>query len=272
MSKKGQSWKIVRPFDVERMVRPVYFRIEDLNPNRRVAFHTHPWGQLLFSLEGILQAETEQKNYIILPQHALWIPGGLRHQVSTKTGTKFRGLYMDEPLLSLLENRCVVLEVDGLLRELLLAGTALPIEYDENGPDGRLIQVLMDRLVAVKRVNFHLPLPETGGLRKMVEQLLENPADGQTLKDWAIFLNTSERTLGRRFQKELGMGFREWRQRLHVLESLSRLEEGESVTSIALSLGYESLSAYIAMFRRQVGAPPGRYRQETESKSLVVNK
>ncbi|KAB2683248.1 helix-turn-helix domain-containing protein, partial [Brucella pseudogrignonensis] len=42
-----------------------------------------------------------------------------------------------------------------------------------------------------------------------------------------------------------------------------RLAEGESVTNIALDLGYENASAFIAMFRRMLGTTPARYINET---------
>ena len=41
--------------------------------------------------------------------------------------------------------------------------------------------------------------------------------------------------------------------------ALARLAAGEPVTRIALDLGYESPSAFAAMFKRALGAPPSRY-------------
>ncbi len=43
----------------------------------------------------------------------------------------------------------------------------------------------------------------------------------------------------------------------------SELSGGESVTNIAIDLGYESPSAFIAMFRRMLGTTPARYLTET---------
>ncbi len=69
----------------------------------------------------------------------------------------------------------------------------------------------------------------------------------------------SARTLARLFEREAGMTFGSWRQQLRLLRSLELLAGGESVTSVALSLGYESLSAFVSMFRRNLGRTPGRY-------------
>jgi len=39
------------------------------------------------------------------------------------------------------------------------------------------------------------------------------------------------------------------------------LAAGHSVTSVALQVGYDGTSAFIAMFRRATGRTPGRYAQ-----------
>jgi AraC-like DNA-binding protein len=55
------------------------------------------------------------------------------------------------------------------------------------------------------------------------------------------------------------MSFGPWRRQALLLASLSRLAAGEPVTNIALDLGYDSPSAFTAMFRRTLGVTPSRY-------------
>jgi len=45
-----------------------------------------------------------------------------------------------------------------------------------------------------------------------------------------------------------------------VLEAMGRLGSGAPVTQVALDLGYDSVSAFSAMFRRAAGASPSAYR------------
>ena len=66
-------------------------------------------------------------------------------------------------------------------------------------------------------------------------------------------------TLARLFRRETGLGFRAWRQQLRLLRALERIASGEAVTQLALELGYESPSAFIAMFRKSLGTSPTRY-------------
>ncbi len=45
------------------------------------------------------------------------------------------------------------------------------------------------------------------------------------------------------------------------MEALNRLAQGQSVLRVALDLGYESHSAFSAMFRRTLGMAPSDYFQ-----------
>jgi len=52
--------------------------------------------------------------------------------------------------------------------------------------------------------------------------------------------------------------------RLTILESLRRLGREEQVTTVALDLGYNSPSAFIAMFKKALGKTPGQYFKEAD--------
>ena len=69
----------------------------------------------------------------------------------------------------------------------------------------------------------------------------------------------SERTLARLIQKQTGLTFGRWRQRLHILVALQRLSAGISVQTVSQDLGYETPSAFITMFKKALGKSPRRY-------------
>ena len=64
----------------------------------------------------------------------------------------------------------------------------------------------------------------------------------------------------RLFQRETGLSFRNWRQRMRLLSSLTALEAGHTVTDAALGCGADSTSAYIAAFKQLFGATPGELK------------
>jgi AraC-like DNA-binding protein len=66
----------------------------------------------------------------------------------------------------------------------------------------------------------------------------------------------------RLFQTETGMSLGQWLRRHRLLHGLRQLAAGECVNSVALELGYNGASAFIAMFRRELGQTPKQYFQE----------
>lgn len=80
-----------------------------------------------------------------------------------------------------------------------------------------------------------------------------------TLEQAAAHLSVSGRTLSRRFQRETGLHFSDWVRRARLLAALNALATGRSVLEVALDLGYDSPSAFSAMFRRVLGVAPSDY-------------
>ncbi|MEO8559755.1 MAG: helix-turn-helix transcriptional regulator, partial [Rhodospirillales bacterium] len=83
--------------------------------------------------------------------------------------------------------------------------------------------------------------------------------DDRTLEQFADDANASARTLARLFRSETNMSFGAWRQQLRLLEAVRRMAGGAPITTVALDLGYDSPSAFAAMFRKTLGVPPSRY-------------
>lgn len=63
------------------------------------------------------------------------------------------------------------------------------------------------------------------------------------------------------------MSFVQWRNRVRLLRALVWLKEDRPVHDIALALGYGTASAFIAMFRKQIGFSPQRYRRQMRSET-----
>jgi AraC-like DNA-binding protein len=106
---------------------------------------------------------------------------------------------------------------------------------------------------------LHLPHPESPALQRIAAALAADPADGRTLDQWCAGAGLTVRTAARRFVAETGMTFGRWRQQLRLLAALERLGAGESVTTVALEVGYEDVSAFIAAFKAAMGETPAQY-------------
>lgn len=55
------------------------------------------------------------------------------------------------------------------------------------------------------------------------------------------------------------MGFKEWRQKVRLLEAINLLEKGLSVTQVALEVGYQSPSAFTYAFKQVFDTNPASY-------------
>lgn len=72
-------------------------------------------------------------------------------------------------------------------------------------------------------------------------------------------LGWSRRSLTRHFRNQTGMSVVEWRQIARLQKGMALLNGGASVTTVAISVGYDSVSSFITLFRRMLGTTPARF-------------
>jgi len=245
--------------DLATLPRPLYGSVHSL-PNQAIgAFHHHPWAQLSHALRGTLRVETERGHFLAPPGRAVWVPAGTRHAVACSPGTVIRSLYVAPDAMPVPRHACAVIVVEPLLRELIQAFSQFPVHYDRTGADGRLANVLLDRLGRAEETDLMLPWPEDPRLQAICRHLQAHPGDRASLDAHAERCHVSGRTLSRWFQRQTGLTFRQWRQRCRLLAALPALARGERVTDAALACGYDSMSAFIAAFHDQLGMTPGAF-------------
>lgn len=232
------------------------------------ASHQHRKAQLLYSVMGIINCEIEDGIWVVPPQCAIWIPGGLPHSARGTRESLCYCLFVEPDAVPDLPGQCCTIAVSPLLRELLLRATTFPELYPLGGVHSRLIAALLDELCIAPIEDLHLPMPRDPRLRRLAEGVLADPGSKTTLHDWASRIGMSERSMSRLLAQELGISFGRWRRQLHVILSLQRLTQGASVQTVALELGYENASGFVTMFRKAVGKPPARYLSDRRAGSV----
>lgn len=257
MPHRGQVEPV--PAVPEQLARPVHGRMFDIPPGYRVQMHRHDWVQFTYASAGIMQVLTERHSYLLPPQCALWIPPGVRHTVYSERVLTFRSLYLGDAVLNGYQRDCAVMQVTPLVRELIEKASGFDNDYPEHGAQARLLQVLVDEVRELPEAPFSLPLPSDPRLRRITDALQAEPGDKRSIEDWAQQVGASRRTLVRLFQAQTQLSFQAWRQRLRLLAAVPMLADGGSVTAVANELGYDSVSAFIALFQRHYGETPGRY-------------
>ena len=240
--------------------RPVVGEVFDLVDANELHPHTHHRAQLLYVVSGVITVQAAGGIWTVPPSCAIWIPGGCLHTANVVGHVSVACLYVAPEASVLLRAECGIIFVPPLLRELMLRFVSGPQLYETgDSREARLVSVLIDELNAAPEEPLHLPMPTDRRLLRIAETLIENPALRVTIDEWGARVGASNRTLSRLFREQTGMPFIKWRQQLHVGLALQRLAAGQSVTNVALDLGYEGTSAFIVMFKRMLGTTPARY-------------
>lgn len=187
------------------------------------------------------------------------MPGGIEHQVVCRGPVSFRTLYIEPDASPRLPTACRVMEVSDLLRSLIIESVDVPIDYDVKGRDGHLMQLILHEIESAPITPLFIPMPQARPLRRMCETILKDPSTRADLDHWAAKTGMSRRTLTRHFRLETGISIANWIKQARLVEAMSLMAEGASVTTVAFEVGYESSSAFGAMFRKTFGCSPKRY-------------
>jgi AraC-like DNA-binding protein len=221
--------------------------------------HSHVWHQLIYASRGVMTVNTQSGSWVVPAKRAVWVPANVVHDVAMHGLVSMRTLYIRERISRDLPAQCCVLNVSPLLRELILRSVEIGMLDRTNPTHKHLIDVLLDQLQTINSIPLQLPMPLDPRAARLADLLRQTPGETRPLHELAQVVGASKRTIERAFVIDVNMTFGKWRQQLRLLSALRLLAEGQSVTAIALEVGYESPSAFISAFKTMLGTTPGRY-------------
>lgn len=237
-----------------------FLRYEQTNARTEYLPHAHRWGQLIFVEGNVLQIEAQGKRLLTPEAFPVWIPPELEHASYNHKHTRLLTFNIAvENCVGMPQQACLI-QSGPIVKAIMADFAARQLHLPQRAADMRLCEVVLDQLLQAPVQESYLPRSDDKYLAPVLQALENHPGDNRTLAQWAQQVYTTERTLARRCQAQLGMSFSEWRQRLRFLRAISLLEQGRQVQDIALELGYSSSSALIVMFQQQAGTTPERYR------------
>jgi AraC-like DNA-binding protein len=213
------------------------------------------WHLLIYATRGVITVRAEQSAWVVPPHRGVWIPAGFKYRVELSGVVALRMLYIRAGKRRW-PRVCAVVNVTPLLRELIVRTVLIGALQSNVAAQKRLIGVIFDELSVMRTVPLQLPLPQDRRAARFATMMSEDPeAFGTALRE----CGGSRRTMERVFRSETGMSLGQWMRRQKLLLALRRIAAGESVKTIALDLGYNGASAFIAMFRRELGQTPKKY-------------
>lgn len=230
-----------------------------LPPDHYIPPHAHEWPQLVYATEGVMTVDTDAGAWVVPPHRAVWIPSGFEHAVGMTGSVRMRTLYLRPDLAHDLPASCSVIHVTPLLRELILEVIRRGLLTDDVAEHSRLVAVLLDQIAHSPEAPLKLEFPSDERARRVAARVHADLLATLPISRLVPGSGASVRTIERLFVQETGMTFGRWRQRAKILYALQRLAAGDSVTAAGLAVGYDSTSAFIAMFKRVLGTTPGSY-------------
>jgi AraC-like DNA-binding protein/quercetin dioxygenase-like cupin family protein len=253
------TWKSTNRDDYQDTPRPFAGMAKDFADGARIEPHSHPRAQLTWAASGVMSVTAASGTWVVPPNRALWIPAGTEHAIRMSGAVAMRAVYVDPVLAKRVARDCKVILVSPLLQALMLELVAAPIDYDPCGRMGHVEALFLDEIQALDAQPLHIPMPQDKRLRRVCEPLLRDPGRPETLAEWSAVAGASSRTLARLFARETGLRFVDWRNQVRLAAALVRLARGQGVAAAARAAGYDSPSAFTAMFRATLGKSPRDY-------------
>ena len=223
--------------------------------------HHHERAQLIYATAGTMRVSTEDGVWVVPPQRAVWMPAGVTHSLVMLSDTTMRTLYVRDDAAASMPTACRVLSMTPLAARAdrardRAAGAVRrkrpgrpcrrPDPVRAAGPAvaaacscrcratracGRSARPCSMR-PAISGRSRHGPRPSTPAPAP-------SPAASRARPASASAPGGSRRACSRRWAG--------W-------------AAAHPVTEVALDLGYESVSAFSAMFHRATGASPSQFR------------
>jgi AraC-like DNA-binding protein len=255
----SDSELVPEDIDADILSGPVRaLRVDVKEREREIPIHQHETGQLVIALRGAVSCDVPGALWMVPPQAGVWIPGGTPHSNHSTANAVIFYLFI-APGAAPLPGKCCTLRISPMVSEMIQYLAAHASDHDHAGPTERLAVVLLDQLCMMPTEEFSLPMPEDARLRKICRTITADPSDRRTLQHWAHEVGLSERTLNRHCVAQTGLSFGRWRRQLHMILALRELSAGATVQQVAYKLGYESASAFVTIFKKAFGKPPGTY-------------
>jgi AraC-like DNA-binding protein len=153
-------------------------------------------------------------------------------------------------------------------------------ELRQGQPGGFLMAQHLAHMLLVQALRLHLAEGSSGGVgwlfaladKKMsaaINAMHEAPAHRWTLQELATRAGMSRSTFALRFKEKVGASPMDYLTRWRMLLAGDRLaNSGDPISVIALSLGYESESAFGTAFKRVMGRSPRQYSRGRDAASV----
>ncbi|WP_067159176.1 helix-turn-helix transcriptional regulator [Microbacterium sp. TNHR37B] len=251
---------IAKPYVLTTNVVPA-----DSGPRARLIAppHTHPDPVLVWCQRGAVWLHLRDAVRRLAPGRGLWVPAGVAHTAHQEQGSVACFTYVSAADSGEDDDRPEPVALPRAVREMLLY-----LDVAEVAPGVRLR--MQEAFLPLLRASApdhdadrgRIPLPSDERIRDVVSAVLDAPDARHSLTELARAHSLHERTIARIFQSEVGMSFGRWRTLVRMVRAEGMLDDGATVAAAAAASGYDSVSAFAAVFKAHSGRTPREYGAE----------
>ena len=252
---------------VDKIKVPVLVQKLKRKQNEKGVWHKHRRGQLFLINQGLIALQTQQGSQVISSRKAGWIPPHVLHYAAPLGVVDADSFYLDMTFGDMLPKKVCVFTPSALLREMIVRLSQWQKPKVWSADKLRLLQVVKDELKDIKQEPLSCPMPISESLQKQAQQFIVEPSLQMNLEQWANRAHMSKRTFTRHFNEETGMPFAKWCQQVRIMHAKKELANGCSVSELSLNLGYNSVSAFIKVFKEYVGQTPHQFQKRLALRS-----
>ncbi len=217
-------------------------------------FHTHHVAQLFFTIEGVMYITAENNLYIIPPNMAIFIPKNVAHKSEMLKNLTIASLYLPDQYTKQLPKSTQLMPLTELAKALIIKICTLNAEKLKQIGGKRLINSLLEELNNTETVHYaRLILPNNHQILKIYQLFRVAKGNYPSVAEAAASIHVSSRTLLRIFKKQTGISFMVWKQQFLFIKAIELLQKYRYTNTVAYKLGYNSESAFIAMFKKMSG-------------------
>lgn len=251
------------------MQNPLLVTRPEHSSGREISFHQHQQAQLLIVEKGTSRIQGEQGWWLAMPDTAIYIPPNIEHRALYNKETILLNLVFNIYPEQALPDQISLILVSNLMKALAEQALLLNQKNERQMDLEQLALIKQLMLLQLgQRVQSSTLYVASGidkRLKYITNTLKNDPSCDASLQQFATEVHSSVRTIARLFAQETGLSFSQWREKMRMIIAIERLIAGQSITELAIDLGYQSSSSFSTAFRRVMGIPPKQYLQQSKS-------
>jgi len=224
--------------------------------NTRVPEHSHDSAQVIYAVQGVMEVFTDQHLWLVPPNFAIYVPAQRLHSIHMFGIVSMRTIYVRSSLLKSLGARCSVIYVSALLRELMLEAVRIGRLKRSTKLHRAVRDIILEQLRSASSAPMALRTPTDERAAAVAMTALVQPGKDASLEQLCRNCGVGIRTVQRAFRHDTGMTFKTWRGQAKLIKGIQYLVAGLSVKQTAHEAGFNHPSAFIAVFKKTLGATP----------------